>query len=151
MANTLGIDLFKDIFDTDPFKDKIKKEVLKKYNTGIIKNDRLARRGALRKAKALGTNITTIQDYYKKKILTMLKSPKDTNDVRKAIELYKSVGMGELLVDADLSDVNLSDQILRGANLRGATLDRADLNGTDLTGADLTGASLNTDKFNEKT
>ena len=140
LAQSLGIEI--------DFDELRKQKIMKTYNRGIIEDDRFARRDALRKAKALGTNITTIKDYYQDKILTMLKSPKD---VPAAIELYKPVGMGELLVDANLSDVNLSGQILRGANLRGATLDRADLNGTDLTGADLTGASLNTNKFNEKT
>ena len=129
LADTLDIDLFKD-------KDKIKKELLKKYNTGIMKRNG-DNKAAHRKAKKIGINIGMENYEYKQKILKMLKKPQNADDVRNAIELYKSVGMGNVLEGADLTGINFE-----GIDLRGANLKYADLTGTNLRGADLTGANL---------
>ena len=141
-ADTLGIDLFKD-------KDRIEKELLIQYNTGLVEKDPNALRGALRKAKKANINIGEVVKGYKNEILKMLKSPEN---VPAAIELYRSVGMGNLLTDtdlinvdlrgADLSGVNLRDASLTKANLSGANLEGAILGDTDLSFANLSGANL---------
>ena len=122
-------------------------KILQIYNSGGRDNRLLARE----MAKTFGIDFAEMQKDYKQKILTMLKKPQDADDVPKAIELYKSVGMGNFLEGADLTDINFEGIDLSGANLRYADLTRANLRGADLTGAVLTGAFFDGIEYDENT
>ena len=122
-------------------------KILQIYNSGGRDNRLLSSE----MEKTFGIDFAEMQKDYKQKILTMLKKPQDADDVPKAIELYKSVGMGNFLEGADLTDVNFEGIDLSGANLRYADLTRANLRGADLTGAILTGAFLDGIEYDENT
>jgi hypothetical protein len=114
-------------------------KILQIYNSGGRDNRLLARE----MAKTFDIDFAEMQKDYKQKISTMLKSY-DREKVIEAIRIYKSVGMGDLLANADLTDVNFEGIDLSGSNLRNADLSYANLSGADLSGTDLSRAFLDT-------
>ena len=122
-------------------------KILQIYNSGGRDNRLLARE----MAKTFDIDFDEVRHEYKQKILKMLREPQNVDDVRKAIEIYKSIGMGNILVDADLSDINFEGIDLSGANLRYADLTRANLRGADLRGANLSGVFFDGIEYDENT
>ena len=117
------------------------KAILQTYNSGGSDNRKLARY----LAGTLDINIDQVMRDYEQKILEMLKSY-HREQVIEAIRIYKSVGMGDILRDADLTEVNFEGIDLSGANLRNADLSDANLRGANLSNADVSRAFLDTAK-----